>query len=274
MKSRYIIFIFAFAMGLFTSCQREVIETYSLDESKVYFQTQSYSGSNGAAGYSTSTSFSFVDRDPSWTEVVFKGTVQLLGEAKDYDRAVKVVVDTERTTMVEGEGYEVDLDTLVIKAGASNAQIGVRFFRTKALRERVDTLVLRLLPNDYFDVLETYKASNVWSNTTAGEIDGSRWTFSLSEIYTQPSRWTSQKVSNYFGSWNVTKYVFINAFFGFTTDDWEWSTGKIATGRMHYYARELQKELQRRADAGDPVLDEDGSYMQLPDAYHVDYSNL
>lgn len=39
-----------------------------------------------------------------------------------------------------------------------------------------------------------------------------------------------------------------------------------------FYARELQSELQRRADEGDPVYDEDGSYMQLPDAYRVDYS--
>jgi hypothetical protein len=43
---------------------------------------------------------------------------------------------------------------------------------------------------------------------------------------------------------------------------------------MPFYARELQSELQRRADEGDPVYDEDGSYMQLPDAYRVDYSNV
>ena len=50
--------------------------------------------------------------------------------------------------------------------------------------------------------------------------------------------------------------------------------GKVSKGRMPFYARELQSELQRRADEGDPVYDEDGSYMQLPDAYRVDYSNV
>ena len=66
----------------------------------------------------------------------------------------------------------------------------------------------------------------------------------------------------------------INGFFGFTTTDWTWATGKVSKGRMPFYARELQSELQRRADEGDPVYDEDGSYMQLPDAYRVDYSNV
>ena len=65
-----------------------------------------------------------------------------------------------------------------------------------------------------------------------------------------------------------------NGFFGFTTTDWTWATGKVSKGRMPFYARELQSELQRRADEGDPVYDEDGSYMQLPDAYRVDYSNV
>jgi len=274
MKSNHKYTLLVCASCLFVACTQETIDLYELDESKVYFQAQSFTGSNGAAGYSTSTTFSFVDKDPNWTEVVFRGTVQLLGESKDYDRQVKIEVDKAATTMVEGEGFEVNLDTLAIKAGAAQAQIGVRFFRTKALREKSDTLVLHLLPNENFNVLETYKASNVWSNTSAKEIDGSRWTFVLSEIYTRPSRWSTAKADNYFGSWNVTKYVFINAFFGFTTEDWEWATGKIAAGRMHYYARELQKELQRRADEGNPVIDEDGSYMQLPDAYHVDYSNV
>ena len=67
--------------------------------------------------------------------------------------------------------------------------------------------------------------------------------------------------------------MFINDFFGFSTDDWEWSTGRISKGRMPFYARELQKELQKRADEGQPMLEDDGSYMQLGANYQVNYDN-
>lgn len=271
MKNK-VILVTVYCICSLLACQQETIDSYKMNESKVYFQVQSFTGSNGAAGYSTQTSFSFVDRGLEWTSVVFKGTVQLLGEVKDYDRQVRVVVDQENTTM-NSNGYELNLDTLYIRAGMSKGQIGVRFLRTLAIREKEDTLVLRLEPNEHFNVLETYKSSNDWTNTTAGNIDGARYMFIISEIYTCPNYWSN--VTSYFGEWNATRYVFINDLFGFTSNDWLWApSGKVSPGRLGFYARELQKELQTRADEGNPVIDEDGSYMQLPDAYHVDYSNV
>lgn len=267
--------------GACTACQEEHVDLYDRSDSMVYFQTQNFSGGNGAEGYTTTTAFSFVDYDVILTSVVFKAEVKLLGEVKDYDRALKVVVDEECTTMIPYDeemtpdgGYMIDFDTLKIKAGANSGSVGVRFIRNASIKKKVDTLVLKLVANEYFDVLDEYKSSNVWSNTTAGVIDGSRYVFTISEVYTKPGRWDGVSANNYFGNWNPTRYAYINGLFGFTTNDWTWATGKISQGRMSFYARELQKELQRRADEGDPVFDEDGSYMQLPDAYSVDYSNV
>ncbi len=267
--------------GICIGCQKEEVGVYGRNDSKVYFQEQNFSGGNGAEGYTNITSFSFVDYDATYTSVVFNAKVKLLGEVKDYDRSVRVVVDEVRTTMTPYDavtnpdgGYVADFDTLKIKAGANEGIVGVRFIRNASIKKRVDTLVLKLEANEYFDLLDEYKSSNVWDNTTVDTIDGSRFTFLLSEIYTKPGRWDGVSASNYFGAWNATRYAYINGLFGFTTQDWTWATEKIGTGRMSFYARELQKELQRRADAGDPVYDEDGSYMQLPDAYSVDYSNV
>lgn len=264
--------------GVCSACQEEKVEVYGRGDNMVYFQSQNFSGGNGAEGYTTTTAFSFVDYDAALTSVVFKAEVRLLGEVKNYDRALKVVVDKERTTMLPYDeqtspdgGYVMNFDTLKIKAGSNRGVVAVRFMRNASIKKQIDTLVLKLEANEYFEVLDEYKSSNVWSNTTAGMIDGSRYIFAISEIYTQPGRWTEVAAANYFGAWNSTRYVYINGLFGFTTADWTMATGKISKGRMSFYARELQKELQRRADAGDPVLDEDGSYMQLPDAYHVNY---
>lgn len=274
MQYKFIKFIML-SGALFTACQQETIDIYEMDEAKVYFQQQTSSGANGAVGYSTVIQFSFLNKDPEvWKNVVFKGRVQLLGEVKDYDRAVRVVVDTEKTTMTtvgEDKGYEINLDTLYIKAGHSYGEIGVRFFRNKSIRNQEDTLVLKLEPNEHFTVLEKYRANNAW-NSSAKDLDGARFTFCISEIAKEPGSWSN--VINYFGVWNPTKYAYVNSFFGFTEDDWLWYGNKISNARLRFYATMLQTELQKKADAGNPVYDEDGSYMQLPEPYKVDYSNV
>ncbi len=274
MKKINIVFILLLIFA--SSCQEDKIETFDLKESKVYFQVQSFAGSNGSEGYSTTTTYSFVGRAQSFKQVVFRGQVKLMGEVKNYDRPIRVVVDKEKTTMKE-DGYEFNTDTLRIKAGGNSVNVNVRFFRTQNLRTSSDTLVLKLEENEHFAVLKDYKSNNDWSNTTAKKMDGTRYTFVLDEIYTRPGSWGGAplNVNNYFGNWNVTKFIFVNDFFGFTLDDWVYTNGatsKLSAGRMAFYGKQLQKELQRRADIGDPVKDEDGSNMQLPAPYTVDYS--
>lgn len=273
MKTKWIFPILAFA-SIISSCKEETIDLYESDNAKIYFQEQTSSSSNGSEGYSTSIKFSFVNRSLDWTSVVFRGTVKLMGNIADHDRACKVTVDEENTTMIAGEDYEINLDTLKIKAGANCGYIGVRFLRSANIKQEAKKLTLRLEPNENFGILETYKASNVWSNTTADSIDGSRFTFTIDEIYTMPSQWDRVGASTFFGTWTATKYAYINNLLGFTTNDWEWATNKISKARMPYYATTLQKDLQQKADAGEPVYDEDGNYMQLGDSYKVNYDNV
>ena len=101
-------------------------------------------------------------------------------------------------------GYMMDFDTLKIKAGSNEGTVGVRFMRNASIKKQVDTLVLKLEANQYFEVLNAYKSSNVWSNTTADTIDGTRYTFLISEIYTQPSRWGNVAADQYFGKWPIS----------------------------------------------------------------------
>ena len=273
MKNKWILSILAFS-SMFVACKKETIDLYEMDDAKIYFQMQSYSSSNGAVGYSNSTTYSFVGVNQKVEGLTFRATVQLMGKVVDYDRACKITIDADSTTMVQGVDYEIDLDTLKIRAGRNSASFGVRFLRSANIKEKIQVLCLKLEPNENFQVLDTYRSTNVWSNTTAKNTDGSRFAFFMSEIYKQPSRWSQVDANTFFGKWTATEYVFINDFFSFTPDDWEWSTGRISKGRMPFYARELQKELQKRADAGNPLYEDDGSYMQLGDGYKVTYDNV
>ena len=151
--------------GISIACQKENVGLYNRGDSMVYFQVQNFSGSNGAEGYTTRTNFSFVDYAAAYTSVVFNAKVKLLGEVKDYDRALKVVVDEEQTTMTSYDavtnpdgGYMMDFDTLKIKAGSNEGTVGVRFMRNASIKKQVDTLVLKLEANQYFEVLNAYKS--------------------------------------------------------------------------------------------------------------------
>ena len=58
-------------------------------------------------------------------------------------------------------------------------------------------------------------------------------------------------------------------------DDWDeagYSGAKISYGRFSFFALAVQNYFQEQADAGNPVRDSDGNYMQLAPAYAVDYS--
>ena len=270
------------ALGLMTaavatSCQTEEIDTFTTDDSMVYFQKTGFVTSAGGEGYSNSTSFSFVGYNEKMTSVTFAGEIRTMGKVRDYDRAVKVVVDEEKTTMELGKDYEVDLDTVKVHAGKNITKVNVKFLRTMRLRDEAATLVLKLLPNENFKVLEKYKSSNSYSASEDDVMDGSSFSFKIDEVYSCPASWYTLNANNYFGPWTATKFIYINATLGFELDDWTWINGagsKITSGRMPYYAIKLQKILQAAADEGNPVYDEDGKFMQLGDSYRVDYSKL
>lgn len=260
-----------------TSCQTEEIETFTTDDSMVYFQKTGFVTSAGGEGYSNSTSFSFVGYNEKMTSVTFAGEIRTMGKVRDYDRAVKVVVDEEKTTMELGKDYEVDLDTVKVHAGKNITKVNVKFLRTMRLRDEAATLVLKLLPNENFKVLEKYKSSNSYSASEDDVMDGSSFSFKIDEVYSCPASWYTLNANKYFGPWTATKFIYINATLGFELDDWTWINGagsKITSGRMPYYAIKLQKILQAAADEGNPVYDEDGKFMQLGDSYRVDYSKL
>ena len=186
-----------------------------------------------------------------------------------------VVVDKEGTTAIEGVHYEIDVDTVVVPAGESTADVNVRFFRTDDLMEKSVRLALRLEDNEYFKCyFPEYKNMNTYT-ATGVQIHGDSFSFTLSEMYTIPWYWRAIMETDYFGEWTPKKFVLINTVCGFTMSDWNSAGGtgaKIIYGRCGFFATMVQKYLQEQADAGTPVLDSDGKYMQLHPDYAVDYS--
>lgn len=76
------------------------------------------------------------------------------------------------------------------------------------------------------------------------------------------------------GAWSVAKETVVNKVMDLLHSDWSAYGGKVSYGTMSYIAKKTQKYLQEMANAGTPVYDEDGKYMQLAPSYAVDYSQL
>ena len=155
-----------------SACEKQDSSIFTTDDAGIYFQmvTMSIYGTT-TEYYTDSLSSSFASVRASAKSAVLAATVRTMGKVADYDRPFKVVVDKEGSTAVEGEHYEIDLDTLVVRAGESSARVRVRFFRTADLMKRTIRLVLRLEDNEYFKCyFPEYKNTNAYRAT--GRISG------------------------------------------------------------------------------------------------------
>ena len=274
MKLRIILFALI-SFPFLWSCDKKEIPVFASDDAGIYFQrlTNAVYGST-TEYYGDSTDFSFAGTNAYYTSHVLYAPVLTMGKVVDYDRPFKVVVDMEETTAVEGKDFEIELDSLVIKAGTSKAEVPVRIIRTETLLEKTLKIVLRLQENEHFKCyLETYKNTNLY--TAKGEqISGVRYVFTFNEMYTQPNFWKNYAEKDYFGEWTAKKYQVVNQVCGLTPIDWQYANYygyKMQSARLPFFARTVRIYLQEQADAGNPVTDSDGKYMQLAPNYEVDY---
>ena len=276
MKLRIILFALI-SFPFLWSCDKKEIPVFASDDAGIYFQrlTNAVYGST-TEYYGDSTDFSFAGTNAYYTSHVLYAPVLTMGKVVDYDRPFKVVVDMEETTAVEGKDFEIELDSLVIKAGTSKAEVPVLIIRTETLLEKTLKIVLRLQENEHFKCyLETYKNTNLY--TAKGEqISGVRYVFTFNEMYTQPNFWKNYAEKDYFGEWTAKKYQVVNQVCGLTPIDWQYANYygyKMQSARLPFFARTVRIYLQEQADAGNPVTDSDGKYMQLAPNYEVDYSD-
>lgn len=264
------------------SCEKSEIMDFTTEDSGVYFQrTGGYSmPADGSViyaknySYVDSSTFSFANIKSTTEWVMMNVPIVTMGKVKDYNRPVKVILDESRTTAVEGVDFEVNLDTIYVPANKATTTLAVKIFRTDDLLVETKRVAFRLLENEYFKLyIQNYKVSSDWQSK-ADTVSAVQYAIVFNEQYTEPGYYTTFGVG-FWGLWTPKKYQVLNQIMGWTPDDWAkggYSGSKVAYGRMGFAARATQTYLQDMADAGTPVLDSDGSYMQLADAYAVDYS--
>ena len=134
-----ILYAIGFWCILLVACQENEMNTFD-HEGAVYFQLTS-NWSDGVDSVVYSFAGKTIEQDTLWL------LVDLMGEAVDYDRALRLVVDAENTTAVEGTHYAALQPEYILPAGAYQVQVPVVLYnKDPMLEERSFQLGMRLEP--------------------------------------------------------------------------------------------------------------------------------
>lgn len=255
--------------GLLANCSDEGFTHFDGKQAGIYIQGIAYTDINGVPQqYKDSAQLSFSSYSAKVTEARASVPVCIMGNVTDYDRPFSLVVD-ESSTAQRGVHFDFADSACVIPAGKAKVNVPVTLYRHPDLVSKALRVVLALRDNDQFTVvMHTYKNSPNWA-ATGKQLDGSRYKIIFSDMMAI-TRWWEWFGGYFFGDWSASKEKRVNAIMGWTHLDWERSN--VPYGHMGYAARKLREELQRLADEGTPVIDDNGSYMQLNPDYAVDYS--
>ena len=259
-----------------TSCSHDELELYSGTPAAVFIQmVKSYDQYGNPIAYTQHAGpISFNNVNASITTSYTYFTVSLAGEVKDYDRPYKLIIDEENTDAIEGVDFDISENEFCIKAGKASDQVRVKIIRNERLTKGVLTAAFKLLPNEYFTLdIDHFKSTSNWN--VEGEIlDASIYSISFSEIYTAPSSWY-QFSGSFLGDFSVRKFNLLNTIMGWALSDWSNANAagsKVTTAKMGYATTALRNRLIEEAKNGTPVLEEDGTPMQLAGNYEIDYS--
>jgi len=270
---RFLLYIFI-GTCLLQACAEEDFTTFGGEVSGIYIQrdaTTSYdaNGNRIVVGYCDSVNYSFASAGDV-TEVTQYLTVKIMGNVADYDRPFTLKVDEERSSAIRGVHFDFEENDCVILANTARTSVPVTLFRHADLTTGYFRAEFYLESNEYFTTeLEQYKSMASWS-ATGDTLCGTRYTIRFSEILTRPTLMWMTQAEDLFGEWSPNKETLINQLLGYTHTDW--TRGNVSYGELMFAVKQLRRQLQEAADAGNPVLDEDGSYMQFVPPYEIDYS--
>lgn len=268
---------------LFLSCNEDEIMTFESDDAGIYFQSgvQTRFFLN-IDEYWDSAHHTFSQDADDVKEYVMSARLRTLGKVRDYDRKVRVIVDQANTTAVEGTHFTVNFDNIVVPAGAAEVEVPVTFLRHPDLLTKELRVMIKVEDNENFKVPFTHQKNTNIYYASGDTLMADRFLFVVDEFYTEPVIWSFFSFAypdgiNPCGAWSAKKQKLMSQLFGITEDDWDYQKGwandrGVRMNSFIYYAIKLQTYLQEQADNGNPVREDDGSFMQLGPGHEVDYS--
>ncbi len=252
------------AMFALSSCEKDLM-TFQGEDS-LYFDVR-----RGAKWIETSKWARWNYSEVTFGNILSNDTtislkISATGDVKDYDRPFTVIVRKDSTDLEENTEYEPLEQQYAIKAGERNTIVNVTFHRTARMEGDTLKFQLEILPNKYFalnfnqygDYPGMYNADNPvreFNKNTNARFHN----LFVDDVLVRPTGWFGTEAGGLFGKFSAKKYKYIMEVTG--TNIFDFTNEKMPLGRATAISQQVAQELIKRAQAKDPVLDEDGTMM-------------
>jgi hypothetical protein len=237
----------------FSACETKEIGTFS-GKDVIYFQW-AVDGREVASQKIDSTAISFALELP--TEVLDSLVlvpVKVQGFTSTEDRSVSVSI-MESSTAEQGVHFTV-ADNIVIPANEYVGYVPVTFNRTEDMKEQIYSLKIQLLENENFET--TLFGTDTNYGNSDKTLSYTEFEITVSDMLTEPDRWYS--LEKYIGAFSVKKfYLFAEV------NQMDLPNYNVIPvwGEFYGHIAVFKAYLEAQANAGTPVLEEDGSLMTL-----------
>lgn len=251
---------------LLTGCEKELMDYEGQDG--LYFDVRRYPShiAQNLWPHQHYTSVAFGSMVENEVELSLK--IMATGNTKDYDRAFKVIANPDSTTAVEGRDYTNLTTDCVIKAGENSTTVSLKVNRTAEMEGDTLQLQLKIVENDMFTLpyksfadgpATPYTPDN---NEFSYNKDASVHNIFIYDVLTRPARWigNDETGGGLWGKFSAKKFSLIMELTGTTIEDFT-TEERMPNARQTSIAEFMVKYVLEKANAHDPVLDEDGTMM-------------
>jgi hypothetical protein len=232
MKTTSILSLLGIIGGFLTGCQKEEVPVYSGNNYIQFVKNLT----------TDSTTVAFLNA-PGATQLDSMLIVKMTGSPYRQEKAYRISVDTRFTTAVEGTHFSLPERT-VFKPGQMRDTLAITFYRTADMKTQTYRLVLRVEPNEIFQL---------------GQLQYQYKVFLVHDNISRPTWWTDAVSTSYLGPYSDLKYqYFIDAtgvadLTGATSSDL-----RINALKLKYWLEE-----QKALNDGEPVREANGDEMKV-----------
>lgn len=260
--------------------KNEVIMYDDAEKDGIFIQQRTGTSYNSSgiitsSTYSDSSTISLVNYAADRKEFTLSVPIQIMGKVSNVDRTVAFKINKELTTAIEGEDFQINYDTLRVLAGANKATLRIKIIRTPKLQKKEVCIAVELVENENFKIyFKTFKSNNPVVSTSV-DLSAVVFKFKVSDMPKEPYPDWIFYGKGLYGKWTVNKFNLINSTMGWTSAGWDkfGDPGPYPNyGKINISVIIIREIVQKAADSGTPILDDDGTYMQFPEPNNIDYS--
>lgn len=225
------------------SCSKDELDTYNSNNSIYY--TQAFNGKGD------SLNITFASKPIDVKSLLCNVEVSVQGDLSNVDREISVKIRPESTAK---KGVHFDMpEKILFRANTATDTIPITFYRTSDMLTDEITLVLELIPNEYFKVDMKDKILNSSQKVLSYTV----MKISVNDILGIPEYWEE----NYLGVYTSKKMALMSQLLDLPLD--YYNNPDISYSVIEYQGVFMQRYLDEQDEIGNTIYEEDGTIMKM-----------